>query len=513
MKHLYIICLFLLAGCVNTAVAQAPSIIWQNLHGGYGVDDAQDIIRTPDKGYLVTGSTTSNNLSGYKGLTDALVIKLDSTGYLPEWVKCYGGSSSEYAHEVLMDDGKYIIIGETHSTDGDVTNNRGGTDVWLLCLDASGNILWQKTYGGSGMETGQSIAKTPDGGYVFCGYTSSTDGDVSGNHGNTDTWVVKTNNTGTIQWQKCFGGTNSEVNSRIKVTSDSGYILLVNTYSDDGDISGNIGNGDIWLAKLDKSGSLTWQKCIGGSAMDYSYNIATTQDNGFIVASTSASNDTNISGNHGQLDNLIVKLDSSGHIQWKRCYGGGQDDGMQDILQTKDGTYICAGYTNSTDGDIISKHDTTDYWVMELDASGNILWQKCLGGNNRDVAKCLTQDETGNVVIGGMTLSRDGDLGTGINSGQGDAWIVKLGNPTAIAALQSSLWKIYPTHTNGNVYIEGGSAHAHVYVYNLLGQPISFSRQLSAGVIIINIGNNTPGQYYIRITENGRSQTQKLLLY
>ncbi len=239
MKHLYIPCLLILADLLNTAVAQAPPVIWQNLHGGYGVDDAQDIIITPDKGYLVTGSTTSNNLSGYKGLTDALVIKLDSTGYMPEWIKCYGGSSSEYAHEVLIDDGRYIIIGETYSNDGDVTNNKGGTDVWLVCLDAAGNILWQKTYGGNGMETGQSIAKTPDGGYIFCGYTSSADGDVSGNHGNTDTWVVKTNNTGTIQWQKCFGGTNSEVNSRIKVTADSGYILLVNTYSNDGDISSN----------------------------------------------------------------------------------------------------------------------------------------------------------------------------------------------------------------------------------------------------------------------------------
>ncbi len=150
---------------------------------------------------------------------------------------------------------------------------------------------------------------------------------------------------------------------------------------------------------------------------------------------------------------------------------------------------------------------------MELDASGNILWQKCLGGNDRDVAKCLTQDETGNVVIGGMTFSRDGDLGTGINSGQGDIWIVKLGNPTAIAVLQSPLWKIYPTYTDGNVYIEGGNAHSHICVYNLLGQPTPFTQQLSAGVITLNIRNNSAGRYYIRITENGRSYTEKLLLY
>ena len=131
------------------------------------------------------------------------------------------------------------------SSDGDVGKGHGNTDAWVVKLDATGKIVWQKCYGGSGFDQGVAIVETADGGLVFAATTSSKDGDVVGNHGRTDVWVVKVDRTGTLLWQKCIGGTGSDSVNSLQKTSDGGFVVAGLTTSNDGDVKGNHGERDI----------------------------------------------------------------------------------------------------------------------------------------------------------------------------------------------------------------------------------------------------------------------------
>jgi hypothetical protein len=190
--------------------------------------------------------------------------------------KSFGGSGFEYASSIKQTpDGGYIVAGSTQSYDGDVSGNHGGYDCWVLKLSSEGDVEWTKTLGGSKSDNANSVDVTSDGSYVVAGSTESNDGDVSGNHGSTDFWVVKLSSKGIIQWQKCFGGSGSENANSIQQTSDNGYIVSGYSSSDDGDVTGNHGEGDYWVVKLSSEGIIQWEKCLGGSAEDGSLSNST----------------------------------------------------------------------------------------------------------------------------------------------------------------------------------------------------------------------------------------------
>ncbi len=242
-----------------------------------------------------------------------------------QWQKCLGGTSNDRAYSIHQtSDGGFIVAGETSSYDGDVLENHGGDmsgnhesyDVWIVKLNSLGNILWQKCLGGTGGDYATSIQQTNDSGFIVAGYTRSNNGNVSGNHGNFDYWVVKLNYLGNIQWQKCLGGTNIDRTNSIQQTSDSGFIVAGYTESNNGDVSGNHGSYDVWIVKLNSLGNILWQKCLGGTNIDIAYSIQQTSDSGFIVAGYTESNNGDVSGNHGNSDYWLVKLNSSGDTLW-----------------------------------------------------------------------------------------------------------------------------------------------------------------------------------------------------
>ena len=141
------------------------------------------------------------------------------------------------------------------------------------------------------MDDAMSIAPASDGGYIVAGYSESNDGDINGNHGDKDYWIVKLNSSGNLQWQKSLGGSYDDWANSIAPTPDGGYIVAGQSASNDGDITGHHGYWDYWIVKLDASGNLQWQKSLGGSSSEYAYSIAPTPDGGYIVAGSSYSND------------------------------------------------------------------------------------------------------------------------------------------------------------------------------------------------------------------------------
>lgn len=499
MKHR--ISFFVFGGLALTQLfSQAPAIEWQKALGGSGDEVATALQRTTDGGYIMAGRTSP--IAGDIYQNRFLVVKLDDFGIL-QWQNALGGTGNDFATAIQQTgDGGYIMAGSTSSNDGDVSGNHGEFDFWVVKLDASGALEWQKCLGGTGNDLAYAIQQTADGGYIIAGQTGSNDGDVSGNHGVDDVWVVKLNGAGAIQWQYALGGTGYDQAKAIQQTADGGYIMAGSTSSNDGDVSGHHGQADFWVVKLDGSGTLQWQKCLGGTGADQANAIQQTADGGYIVAGITLSNNGNVTGSQGLFDAWMVKLDGFGTLQWQKACGGSSNDFAIHIQQAADGGYIMAGSTSSNDGDVSGHQGLGDYWVVKLDVSGSIQWQKCLGGTDADQANAILQTADGGYIIAGQTGSNTGDVSG--NHGGNDAWVVKLApeDPTtgSHASEAQSGVSLHPNPTHGSFSVtlpERGSS-VRVEVKDLAGRlmlekefkdfgPIQLELDAPAGVYMLQV--------------------------
>jgi hypothetical protein len=462
---------------------------WEKSYGGSAEDFSWCVKQTSDGGYIISGKTSSSDgdVTGYHGGgSDYWVVKTDKSGTI-QWQKTYGGSGEDKAGSVQQTtDGGYIIAGTTYSSDGDVTGFHGGySDYWVVKTDDSGIIQWQKTYGGSGADWGWCIQQTTDGGYIIAGNSNSNDGDVTGNHGGADYWVVKTDPLGNLQWQKSYGGSGNDEASGIRQTLDGGYIVAGYSYSTNGDVTGNHGGSDFWIVKTDPSGTLEWQKSYGGSDNEENgYGIQQTIDGGYIIAGITNSTDGDVTGKHWGTDYWVVKTDPLGNIQWEKALGGSSDDAGLGIEKTVSGDFIIVGWTMSNDGDVTGNHGGTDYWAVKTNPSGIIQWQRTFGGWGEDWGMNIQATSDGGFILTGMSNSIDGDV-TG-NHGNSDYWIVKLcqGDPlsisisdtsycystllTATAGFSSYLWNT--GDTTQTIEVDTGGVY-HVKATNLSGCP------------------------------------------
>jgi len=365
------------------------------------------------------------------------------------WQKTIGGSAGDYSNAFeATSDGGYILGDFSNSSiSGEKTENgQGGYDIWIVKIDASGNIMWQNTLGGSGDDTLFSIKQTADGGYIL---GASSDSNISGDktensRGGLDYWILKLNSFGDIVWQKTYGGAQPEFETSVVESGDGGY--FVGGYSDS-DVSGdktNPTNGqrDYWALKLDSTGAIVWQNSIGGSLVDRPQKGIRTTDGAFIMAGYSFSG---ISGdktqtNQGVTDNWIVKIDGvSGNVLWDKAYGGSDSDVLRDIIQTLDGGFLGGGYSKSNiSGDKTeNSQGNYDYWILKLDASGNLVWQNTIGGSGIDYLRSLTQLADGTYMIAGYSISNiSGDKTQNSNGGY-DFWLVRLDSTGGIISQNS----------------------------------------------------------------------------
>lgn len=414
----------------NSTRAQAPSIEWQKCYGGTFEDYARDCQNTTDGGFVFVGTSTFANgdVTVNHGYDDYWIIKTSSTGII-QWQVSVGGSEIDFPRSIeqTSDDG-YIICGFSKSNDYDVSGHHGGSfysDFWVVKLNSTGTLIWQKSLGGTDHDSGYSVKETSDGGYIVAGEARSNDGDVSGHHGFLgDYWIAKLDASGNITWQKCYGGTDGDVATDILETSDGGFIIAGYAFSNDFDVVGNHGNSDFWIIKISNVGNVQWKKCYGGIYSEEAQRIKPTPDGGYIIIGTTHSNNGDVSGKHDSFDYWVVKIDINGTLQWQKCLGGDSEDYGYGIDVTSDGGYIVTGYTLSNNGDVSGNHGDWDFWVVKLNESGSLLWQKCLGGTSYDRSFSIQQAPDGGYIIAGYSISENGDIT--FNHGGYDFWVVKL---------------------------------------------------------------------------------------
>ncbi|TJY37925.1 hypothetical protein [Pontimicrobium aquaticum] len=333
------------------------------------------LIKTTDGGYI--GIVHSGNYE---------IIKLDSNFNIT-WDKEYGGSESDYAESIIQtNDGGYLIIGWTTSSDGDVSNNYGDYDIWVIKTDSNGNLIWEKNYGGSKAESlrGEHLIKqTNDGGFVFVGSTESDDNDVSNSYGDHDIWFVKISSTGDIEFEKNFGGSEGDYGREVLITQ-GGYSLLCKVNSLDGDFN----KVDNWIVNLNQLGELNWKlnlnstnsgaintlsngRLVSVSTSLFDYSILTIDGDGNVV------NDKTIGlngvstkqpfankvletedkglliigdlGNGNNQDAVIFRTNSDLIKIYHKVYNGNYFDKSRSVFSISSDEYIYQFITNSND--------------------------------------------------------------------------------------------------------------------------------------------------------------------
>lgn len=351
--------------------------------GETGSEKCLSMVHTTDGGYVMAGFTNSFGAGNY----DAYIVKLDSDGDIL-WTRTVGGTAEDDATCIIQTtDGGFIFCGNTSSY------GIANSDVYIVKLDANGIIQWTKTIGGSSADIAYSITQTSDGGYAVAGWTYSF------GSGNADIYVVKLNPTGIIEWTRTIGGTLTDVSFSI-IQAHNGD-LVVAGYTD----SFGAGNYDFYVVRLNRiSGSVIWTRTIGyNGTLEEARSIIQTSDRGFIIAGA-------VTGLAS--DFLIVKLNISGNFEWAKVIGGSNNEDAKSIKITNDGGFIVAGYTNSGGA---GNHDM---YIVKLSASGNLQWSSTIGGCNDEYAYSIIQTSDYGYVVAGFTNS--------FGSGSDDFYFLKL---------------------------------------------------------------------------------------
>jgi hypothetical protein len=474
----------------------------------------------------ISGDKTQNTHGGY----DYWIVKLNNQGQI-QWNKSIGGNLDDFLVSMTQtSDGGYILGGYSiSSASGDKTeNNRGSYDYWIVKISSSGDIQWNKTIGGGSIDYLQSIRQTIDGGYILGGYSNSNISaeKTQNTRGSFDYWIVKLNSSGSIEWDKTIGGSSVEELHSISQTSDGGYILGGSSFSN---ISGektenSKGESDYWIIKLNTFGRIVWDKTIGGSNEEYFGVVQQTADGNYIVGGYSNSNRSGDKsednrGTEGTFDFWVVKLSAAGKVKWNKTIGGSGSDNLTSILQTKDGGILMAGASDSN----ISFEKTensrgnSDFWIVKLNRFGIIEWDKTVGGNQQDFTRDIKEQSAGNYIIGGNSYSGISGEKRENSRGDLDFWIVRLTDKTTTTSSISkddiSLRQVnqkvigYPNPAKDLLHMQ----NAGKATYELINQ----SGKIVLTKVIndneeINISHFPAGLYYLR--NNSTGEMQKIII-
>ncbi|QMU29533.1 FlgD immunoglobulin-like domain containing protein [Adhaeribacter radiodurans] len=436
--------------------------IWDKTYGGDYIDDINSLLPTPDGGYLLGGSSGSNKSGdkseankGFFYTPDYWLVKIDGTGK-KLWDKTYGGESDDNLKSLIQTpDGGYLLGGSSSSNAGadKSENSRGSNDYWVVKIDKEGIKLWDKTYGGNQDDNLTTLLPHAGSGYILAGSSFSDKGaeksedtrKMEGQFRNsTDYWIVKINENGEKDWDKTIGGSNGDNLTTAVIGVLGNYVLGGYSWSDigadkseptlDKTYAGLNESGDYWIVNLEiKDNQLletAWNMRYGGSGTDNFTSLIQTPDGGYLSGgyTNSGNNGDKSQNSQGKNDYWIVKSDKNGKKLWDKRYGGNEDDFLNRIIQTMDGGYLLAGSSlsgKSGDKSEASKGNR-DFWLVKIDKQGTKEWDKSFGGSGYDELKKVVQLSNGNYIMAGSSNSPASGDKSQDSQGGTDYWIVKI---------------------------------------------------------------------------------------
>lgn len=439
--------------------------------------EAQDVLPMPDGGYLLAGYTTNTTLND----CDVYIMKSDATGNLL-WTKTYGGNKPDFPyHMMATNDGNYFLVGYSQSYGG------GDYDILLMKIDPSGNLLWTKTYGGFGNDIGRDVIATTDGNYLIVG--SSNSPALADQNAN----LIKIDPAGTVIWSKMYGGTSNDYGNSVKVTSDGGYIMVGQTFSF------NAPGGDAYLVKMDANGDTLWTKRFGGAYNDEGYYITANSDGSLVLIVRDSSN----AGM--DIDARVIKTDNLGNIMWNKVYGGNRKDTPKMIQSTSDGGYIVGAISRSF------SWVNPDMWILKLDMNGDTTWTRHYGGSQNEHCYVIREMPDGSYIACGKTASYGPDF---------DPIFIKINSMGTMAVGINELTyatndiKLYPNPSTGIFKLNIGETKlSRISIFNALGEQI-FTRNgtLTEADFVINLEGQKAGVYLLTVEADEKRSSTRFII-
>jgi hypothetical protein len=376
-----------------------------------------------------------------RGGTDFWIIKLNEKGNRV-WDKRYGGKREDMmAMMVEIPDGGFLLGGRSDSPrGGDKSQNAWSrwSDYWVVKIDERGRKLWDRRFGGEEIDILLSMVATPDGGFLLGGssYSGVTGDKTQPSRGEDDYWVVKIDADGNQLWDKRYGGQGSDLLTEIAPTSDGGYLLAGRSDSKEGGDKSEACRGefDYWIVKIDADGNKLWDKTYGGEMFDLPTKLLRTPDDGFLIGGQS---DSDIGGDVSQPtrspyfdDMWVVRIDKEGNKLWDSRFGGNHADGLRDIDELPGGNYMLSGWSYSDISGEKSEApwDWGDFWMVTMDPDGNYLSDKRYGGDLYEAIYNVTPMPEGNFLLAGTSQTDVFGDKTVPTRGAYDFWIIKF-NP------------------------------------------------------------------------------------
>ena len=377
MQKKYII-LPIILSLFSLLSAGAPDTLWTRVYGDTAVEGGYSIQQTSDGGFIIAGRTNSFGAGGY----DVYLIRTNSNSDTL-WTRTYGGASGDEGHSVQhTNDSGYIIVGSSMSF------GASDFDVYLIRTNPNGDTLWTKTYGNTLSNYGYSVQQTDDGGFIIAGATW-----LSGIGSGSDAYVIRTDSEGDTLWTKTYSGPDDstyESGRSVQQTSDGGFVIIGNTFEEDS--TNTIDNfWYVYLIRTDSNGDTLFTKTYGGENFDWAQSGQQTSDGGFIIVGETSTD------NLYSRDVYLIRINSNGDTLWTRMYGGAKNDGGYSIQQTSDGGFIIAGRTSSFGA------GGFDVYLIRTNSNGDSLWTKTLGGAYGDEGKAVLQTSDGGFIVAGFT--------------------------------------------------------------------------------------------------------------
>jgi hypothetical protein len=525
----------------------AQDILWEKSYGGKNADYLFDAQPTADNGFILAGSSlsgkTGTKTASNNGDLDYWVWKMDANGKL-DWQKSLGGSGFDLLQSIKgTRDGGFILAGTSSSNQGmdKQLDSKGLSDFWVVKLDAKGQEQWQQTVGGSGQEDLLTVIPTRDGGYLLGGSSSSAKTVISATttlktqstakedltlktestRGSMDYWIVKLDSKGNVMWQKTYGGRYSDLLRSLEQTKDGGFILggYSNSPQSGDKTAASIGIGDYWVIKTDELGAIEWQNTYGGTGDNQLYVIHQTADEGFIVGgNTNSPGSLTAKGGSVQSgsDFWLLRLDAKGEVVWSETYNYGKSDILTSLVENSDHSFLVGGYAQSEHGimakGLIQKEATgiNDYIALKVNEKGEAVWEKIVGSGGEDILRKLISTRDGGYLLAGTSnASSSGDKSTTL--GSNDFWVVKLKDQLVPLEVQSSIEAIpNPVSTFTNIIIGYEYEMGTATVVDLAGRTLQ-QFTISSRTVPIDMSMYPEGIYIVNIKTNVKSEGIKVI--
>jgi len=412
---------------------------WDRSLGGTAGDLGRDVVVTDDLSLLIGGSspsgTNGNKTAANLGLSDYWIVKVDPLGN-KVWEKTYGGSLNDNLNVILKcDDGGFLLGGTSESlpSGNKQAASYGGNDIWLVRVDENGEKLWDRSYGGAISDSFGSLATDPLTGDILVVGSSDSNASFSksdDSRGLADIWVLRINPQGKVIWDKTIGGSGSDSGVKIIYAGNGCFLIGGNSNSPAGfeKTQASRGGSDFWVVKIDGSGQIIWDRRFGSTYEDQCLSMVLTPEGDFLVGGTCWGNGDNTGTKFGNRDLWLLKLNQTGSLLWNKSYGGNSNEYCRDIIEDGNGGFLLIGSSDSSNisdsGGI--NPDYNDMWIINIDSNGTTLWNRFHGGDNQhDVAMSGVLYPAGGFVFFGYSNSSSTGTKSSGRLGGYDFWLIK----------------------------------------------------------------------------------------